>query len=69
MVDTGNPPVLIEVIEAEIIISTDKSNLRVISINDEGCITGTIESMTDNGKIKFKIGGEFAQMYYLIQSQ
>jgi len=65
--EIGHGPVLVEVIEAEIKIETNKSNLRVMAINPRGVITGYIPSEYKNGIFSFEIGKEFQSMYYLIQ--
>ena len=64
----GTGPVLIEAIEAEIHIKSPHHNLRVVSIDEDGFITGKIPSRYENGELIFEIGKEFAQMYYLIQT-
>ncbi|RIH64723.1 hypothetical protein D1164_13885 [Mariniphaga sediminis] len=63
----GHGPILIEVIEAAIEITTDKKNLRVMSINPQGMITGYMPSEYKDGVFRFEIGKEFQSMYYLIQ--
>jgi len=69
VVDSGRPPILVEAIEAEVRFQTDRRNLRVISIDDEGFITGTVKSWFDGDDFVIAIGQEFAQIYYLIQAQ
>lgn len=64
----GTGPVLIEAIEAEIRIRTPHHNMRVVSIDEDGFITGKIPSRYENGELIFEVGKEFAQMYYLIQT-
>ena len=65
--DVGHGPIRIEIIEAKIEIETEKTRLRVMSINPQGLITGYIPSEYKDGKFKFEIGKEFQSMYYLIQ--
>ncbi|MDD4192442.1 MAG: hypothetical protein PHI28_14005, partial [Mangrovibacterium sp.] len=65
--DPGHGPILIEVIEATIEIKTEKKNLRVMSINPQGMITGYMPSEYKDGVFRFTIGEEFQSMYYLIQ--
>jgi hypothetical protein len=65
--DPGHGPILIEVIEAMIEIKTEKKNLRVMSINPQGMITGYMPSEYKDGVFRFAIGNEFQSMYYLIQ--
>ncbi|MGI6538121.1 MAG: hypothetical protein ACOX22_07300 [Caldicoprobacterales bacterium] len=69
MLDLGRPPILVEVIEAEICIKTEIPTLRVWAVNAEGFFAGVIPSTYENGVFKFKLGKEFASMYYLIQSE
>ena len=63
----GHGPVQIEIIEAVIEIQTDKPNLRVMSVNPQGSITGYIPAEYKDGRFRFEIGKEFQSMYYLIQ--
>ena len=64
----GTAPMLVEAIEAEIRIRTPHENFRVVSIDEDGFITGKIPAHYENGELVFEIGKEFAQMYYLIQT-
>ena len=67
ILDIGHGPVQVEVIEATIEITTDKKNLRVMSVNPRGMITGYMPSEYKEGVFRFEIGKEFQSMYYLIQ--
>lgn len=67
VLDVGHGPILVEVIEATIEIKTNKKNLRVMSINPQGMITGYMPSSYKDGVFQFEIGKEFQSMYYLIQ--
>lgn len=67
VLDTGHGPILVEVIEARIKIKTDKRNLRVMSINPQGSVTGYMPSEYKDGEFSFEIGKEFQSIYYLIQ--
>ncbi len=66
MLDIGKPPVLIEVIEADITIDTDVEGLKVWAVSPEGFYIGTIPTKHENGKLSFTIGKESQSMYYLI---
>jgi hypothetical protein len=66
--EVGEGPIQVEVIEAVIEITTDKSNLRVLAINPQGLIIGYIPSEYKEGIFRFEIGKEFQSMYYLIQT-
>jgi hypothetical protein len=67
VLDVGEGPIQVEVIEANIEITTNKKNLRVMSINPQGLITGYMPSEYKDGVFRFTIGEEFQSMYYLIQ--
>jgi hypothetical protein len=69
MLDYGKPPVLIEVIEAEIEIKTSIENLKVWAVNAEGFYIGTVPTTYDNGVLKIKLGEISYSMYYLIQAE
>jgi hypothetical protein len=66
--DPGHGPIQVEVIEASIEIQTDKTNLRVFSVNPQGFIIGYIPSEYKDGVFRFEIGKQYQSMYYLIQS-
>lgn len=66
VLDIGKPPVLIEVIEADVTIKTDRKNLTVWSIGPEGFYTGRIPSTYEGGQLKFHLGETCQSMYYLI---
>ena len=68
VLDVGHGPIQVEIIEATIEIKTDKSDLRVMSINPRGFITGYMPSEYKDGIFRFEIGKEFQSIYYLIQS-
>ncbi len=67
-IEPGHGPVQVEIIEAAIEIETDKSNLRIFSVNPQGFIIGYIPSSYKDGIFRFEIGREYQSMYYLIQS-
>lgn len=62
----GKPPVLIEAIEAEIEIKTEKRGLKVWAVSAEGLYIGKVPSTYESGVFKFSIGKESLSMYYLI---
>ena len=66
MLDIGKPPVLIEVIEADISIETLIPDLVVWAISAEGYYIGTVPAKYENGKLTFTIGKQSQSMYYLI---
>jgi hypothetical protein len=67
-IDPGHGPVQVEIIEAAVEIETNKSNLRVFSVNPQGFIIGYIPSSYKDGIFRFEIGKDYPSMYYLIQS-
>ncbi|HBE42630.1 MAG TPA: hypothetical protein DDW27_15785 [Bacteroidales bacterium] len=67
-IDPGHGPIQVEIIEAVFEIETDKSNLRVFSVNPQGFIIGYIPSSYKDGVFSFEIGKEYQSMYYLIQT-
>ncbi len=69
MEDLGRPPILVEVVEAEIHLKTEISTLKVWAVNAEGFFAGVIPSVYENGILRFKLGERFASMYYLIQAE
>ncbi len=66
--EVGEGPIQVEIIEAIIEIETERKDLRVMSVNPQGFITGYIPSEYFDGKFRFTIGQEFQSMYYLIQT-
>lgn len=66
ILDFGKPPVIAEVIEAEIEIETEVSGLSVWAVNAEGFYTGTVPSYYKDGKLVFKTGDVSQSIYYLI---
>lgn len=69
MLDYGKPPVLIEVIEADIHLKTHHNDLRVWAVNAEGFFVGVVPTRYENGVLSFALGNEFPSMYYLIQAE
>ena len=71
MLEFGRPPVLIEVIEAEIELKTEIPNLKVWVISDKGEASAPLKTEYKNGTLKFKIGSQPwynpSTMYYLIR--
>ncbi len=66
MLDIGRPPVLVEVIEADIEIETEIDALRVWAISAEGYYIGTVPTVYEDGKLKFSVGTQSQSMHYLI---
>jgi len=66
--DPGHGPILVEVIHADIVIRTNRPNLRVNAISPKGFFTGDLSYYYKDGAFHFSIGQEFPSMYYLIQT-
>ena len=66
MIDIGKPPVLIENIEASIVMDTVHEDLVVWAISAEGYYIGTVPTSWEDGKMWIKIGDVSQSMYYLI---
>ncbi len=66
MLDTGTGPIEVEKIVADIELETSVPNLEVWSVDSDGYYSGRIDSVYEDGKLKFTVGNEFACMYYLI---
>lgn len=70
MKNYGSAPILIEVIEAEIILDTTVSDLKVWAVNAEGFYVGSPRSWYgEDGKFHIEIGKTMRSMYYLIQKE
>ena len=66
MIDYGTGPVEVEVIHADITLRTTKERLEVWAIDSDGFYSGKLESVIEDGVLKFTVGEEFPCMYYLI---
>jgi hypothetical protein len=69
LLELGEPPILIEVIEAGISLASTVETLRVWAVNAEGFFIGVVPSEYRDGTLRFRIGGVFPSMYYLIQAE
>ncbi len=67
--DFGKPPILAEVIGAEISIRTKHKNMRVHAINAEGFEVGAPAAVWKDGVLTFTVGDKFPSVYYLIQAE
>ena len=67
--DMGHPPIIAEVIEADIELTTDRSNMVVWAISAEGLLMGNVPTVYEDGKLKFTLGKKYASIYYLIQAE
>ena len=70
MKDFGKPPIICQVIEAEIAIRTDRRDLSIWSIGPEATFVGSVPVKYEDGYAKFTIGAmKNASIYYLIQAE
>lgn len=67
--DVGKPPILAEVIEAEVELETSRENMVVWAISAEGLLMGNVPTVYEDGKLKFTLGKKYASIYYLIQAE
>jgi len=67
--DFGRPPILCEVIEAEIAIKTTRRNLSCWAVNAEGFYIGKVPVSYEDGFAKIAIGKQYPSIYYLIQAE
>ena len=63
----GHGPVEVEVIEADLELTSAVANLKIWAISPAGFPIGQIPVTYADGQVKFTIGGAFPSMYYLIQ--
>ena len=67
LTDFGRPPILAEVIEADVALRTDRK-MCVQAISAEGVVIGTLPVTYEDGWMKFTIGyKKNPSIYYLIQ--
>lgn len=66
MIDFGTGPIEAEVIKADITLRTTKELLEVWAVDSDGFYSGRVESVIEDGVLKFTVGEEFPCMYYLI---
>ena len=67
--DYGTPPILCEVIETEVSIRTNRSNMVVWAVNAEGIFVGNVPTRYEDGCLKFTLGKKAPSIYYLIQAE
>ena len=66
LLDHGTNPIEIEVIHADIELKTDKPTMEVWAVDSEGFYSGKLDTVYEDGVLKFTIGEEFPCMYYLL---
>ena len=69
MDDFGKPPILCEVIEADVEIRTNRTNMVVWAVNSEGVFVGNVPTRYEDGVLKFTLGNKYPSIYYLIQAE
>ena len=60
-------PVQAEVITADIELTSALTGFHVEAVNSNGMHVGRTPVSEVDGKVKFRIGGDFPSIYYLIQ--
>ena len=66
-IKVGHGPILAQVIEADLELTSEVPGLRIWAISPAGFPIGEVLVAYEEGRAKFNIGGEFPSMYYLIQ--
>lgn len=66
--ELGHAPIEAEVIEAEITLDTKLDHFRADAVNMQGLLAGPAPAEASDGKLKLSIGGDFASIYYIIQT-
>ena len=69
MDDFGKAPIVCEVIEAEVSIRTNRTNMVVWAVNAEGIFVGNVPTKYEDGYLKFTLGKKSPSIYYLIQAE
>ena len=69
LVDIGKPPILAEVIEADISIATERTDLQVWGVNAEGFYVGRVPAKMVDGRLTFTVGKTLPACYYLIVAE
>lgn len=69
MVKYGHLPIQTEVIDAEIELETEVPDLRVWSVTTDGFYGGKIDTVYEDGKLKFHVGPNWPSQYYLIMQE
>ena len=62
----GEPPVLAEVVEADISLKTCYPGARVMAVDPQGFFVGRVPSEYKDGYLNFHIGDRYESIYYLI---
>ena len=62
----GEPPVLAEVVEADISLKTCYPGARVMAVDPQGFFVGRVPSEYKDGYLNFHIGDQYESIYYLI---
>ena len=69
MDDFGKPPIICEVIEAEVELKTQCRNLVIWAVNAEGVFVGNVPVKYEDGVARFTLGKKYPSIYYLIQAE
>ncbi len=69
MYEWGEAPITVEVIEAELTIETERTDLICWAVNAEGMFTGKAPARFEDGKMIITLGKTIPSPYYLIQAE
>lgn len=69
MLSYGHAPIEIEVIEADLVLKTSVTGLKVWAVNAEGFYVGLVPSYYEGDSFHIKLGQSMPSMYYLIQKE
>ena len=69
VLDNGKPPILCEVVEAQVSIRTSRKNLVVWAVSAEGIFVGNVPVTYRDGWAHFTLGQKSPSIYYLIQAE
>ena len=67
--ELGEAPIICEVIEADITLKTDRTDLQVWAVNAESAFVGNVPVTFESGTMKFSLGTKSPSIYYLIQAE
>jgi hypothetical protein len=66
MLDIGRPPIVSEVIEADLAVKTKYPTMTVWAVNSDGYYVGKIPTTYEDGWLKFHVGPHYPAPYYLL---
>ncbi|MBO4412144.1 MAG: hypothetical protein J5794_08180 [Lachnospiraceae bacterium] len=69
LVEYGHAPIVSQVIHAKLTIETERTDLIVWGINEEGILTGIVPATFKDGKMTFTLGEDYPSLHYLIAAE